>query len=51
VPNVRGPNELHNAFAAMARKRVEALLVFCQPEFAADRALLLSLGAKNADRQ
>ena len=44
--DVRGPNELDDAFAAMARERVGALLVFSGPEFAANRALILNLGAK-----
>ena len=45
--DVRGPNELDAAFAAIARERAGALLVFSGPEFAGSRQLMLKLGAKS----
>ena len=49
VLDVRGPNEFDSAFAAMARERAGALLVFSGPEFSGDRtrAQLLDLAAKS----
>ena len=43
----RGPNEFDGAFTAMAKGRVEALLVLTDPMFALHRARLADLAAKN----
>jgi ABC-type uncharacterized transport system substrate-binding protein len=43
----RDPNEFNNAFAAMARERVGALLVVLDPFFGFHRARLLDLAAKS----
>ncbi|MBR0738185.1 ABC transporter substrate-binding protein [Bradyrhizobium liaoningense] len=43
----RGPNEFNGAFAAMAKERVEALLVLSDVIFNDHRALLVDLAAMN----
>src|SRR5262249_6297897 len=46
LPEARGPGEFDRAFAAMARERAGALLVFSGPEFGPYRARLAELAAK-----
>jgi putative ABC transport system substrate-binding protein len=43
----RGPEEFDRAFAAMARERVEAVLVVTDPAYIPHRARLIELTAKN----
>jgi putative ABC transport system substrate-binding protein len=47
VLDVRGPNELDRAFAAMTRDRAGALLVFADTTFFLHRARIASLAAKS----
>ena len=44
---VRGPNDLDNAFAAMVKERVDALLVLNDPLLFAQRGRIAGLAAKN----
>src|SRR5215475_10639385 len=46
LPEARGPDEFDSAFAAMARERTGALLVFSGPEFSPYRERLADLAAK-----
>jgi len=46
LPEARGPSEFDSAFAAMARERAGALLVFSGPEFGPHRERLVGLAAK-----
>lgn len=46
IGEVRGPNELDNAFAAMNKERVEALLVMSDPLLFAQRGRIAGLAAK-----
>jgi putative ABC transport system substrate-binding protein len=43
---VRGPNELDNAFSAMAKEHVDALLVVNDPMLDAQRGRIVDLAAK-----
>jgi len=46
LPHARGPSDFDSAFAAMARERAGALLVFSGPEFGPHRERLVDLAAK-----